>query len=103
MRMNLVISSISLLLAACQAPSCGPQSASSGPRAGGSDLAGVVTSANGPEAGVWVIAGTSELPTKFAKIVVTDQRARYLIPELPRANSSEWLRGFAPVASPKLH
>src|SRR2546426_1238096 len=102
MRMNLVISSISLLLAACQAPSGGPQSASSGHRAGGSDLAGVVTSANGPEAGVWVIAETSDLPTKFAKIVVTDDRGRYLIPELPKANYSVWVRGYGLVDSPKL-
>ena len=29
---------------------------------GESDLGGVVTSANGPEAGVWVIAETSDLP-----------------------------------------
>ena len=47
------------------------------------DLAGVVTSAKGPEAGVWVIAETSDLPTKFAKIVVTDDRGRYLLPDLP--------------------
>src|SRR3989441_5580943 len=102
MRMNLVISSISLLLAACQAPSGGPQSASSGPRAGGSDLAGVVTSANGPEAGVWVIAETSDLPTKFAKIVVTDDRGRYVLPELPKANYSVWVRGYGLVDSPKV-
>src|SRR5207244_5382716 len=42
------------------------------------DLGGVVTSAKGPEAGVWVIAETTDLPTKFVKIVVTDDRGRYL-------------------------
>ena len=42
------------------------------------DLGGVVTSANGPEAGVWVIAETTDLPTKFVKIVVTDDQGRYL-------------------------
>ena len=36
------------------------------------DLGGIVTGPKGPEAGVWVIAETSDLPTKFAKIVVTD-------------------------------
>src|SRR4051812_15810767 len=36
---------------------------------GESDLGGVVTSPNGPEAGVWVIAETRDLPTKFVKIV----------------------------------
>jgi hypothetical protein len=34
---------------------------------GESDFGGVVTSANGPEGGVWVIAETSDLPTKFAR------------------------------------
>src|SRR4051812_46775409 len=42
------------------------------------DLGGVVTSANGPEAGVWVIAETADLPTRYAKIVVTDDKGRYV-------------------------
>ena len=50
------------------------------------DIAGVVTGRSGPEAGVWVIAETTDLPTKFVRIVVTDDRGRYLIPDLPRAN-----------------
>ena len=41
---------------------------------GDSDLGGVVTGPNGPEAGVWVIAETTDLPTKFAKMVVTDDK-----------------------------
>ena len=45
---------------------------------GDTDLGGVVTGANGPEAGVWVIAETTDLPTKFAKIVVTDERGRVM-------------------------
>ena len=49
------------------------------------DIGGVVTGRNGPEAGVWVIAETTDLPTKFAKIVVTDDRGRYLLPDLPKA------------------
>src|SRR5262249_5197152 len=32
------------------------------------DLGGVVSGPKGPEAGVWVIAETKDLPTKFAKI-----------------------------------
>ena len=47
------------------------------------DIGGVVTSAKGPEAGVWVIAEIGGLPTKFAKIVVTDEAGRYLLPDLP--------------------
>src|SRR6476646_4638159 len=63
------------------------------------DIGGVVTSANGPEAGVLVIAETSDLPTKFARIVVTDDRGRYLIPDLPRATYDVWVRGYGLVDS----
>ena len=52
---------------------------------GPADIGGVVTSAQGPEAGVWVIAETTDLPTTFAKIVVTDDAGRYVIPALPSA------------------
>jgi len=65
------------------------------------DIGGVVTSTKGPEAGVWVIAETTDLPTKFAKIVVTDDRGRYLVPDLPKANYSLWVRGYGLVDSPK--
>ncbi len=67
-----------------------------------SEIGGVVTGANGPEAGVWVIAETTDLPTKFTKIVVTDDRGRYLVPELPRATYSVWVRGYGLVDSPKV-
>jgi hypothetical protein len=66
------------------------------------DIGGVVTSAKGPEAGVWVIAETNDLPTRFAKIVVTDDRGRYVIPDLPKANYSLWVRGYALVDSHKI-
>ena len=71
-------------------------------RIGGDDLGGVVTSANGAEAGVWVIAETTDLPTKFAKIVVTDDQGRYVVPGLPKANYSVWVRGYGLVDSPKI-
>ena len=66
------------------------------------DLGGVVTSTKGPEAGVWVIAETSDLPTKFVKIVVTDDRGRYLLPDLPKANYNVWVRGYGLVDSQKV-
>jgi hypothetical protein len=69
---------------------------------GNSDLGGVVNGPNGPEAGVWVIAETTDLPTKFAKIVVTDERGRYLLPELPKANYKIWVRGYGLVDSVKI-
>ncbi|HVQ62352.1 MAG TPA: carboxypeptidase-like regulatory domain-containing protein, partial [Burkholderiales bacterium] len=89
-----------LLLAACQSQPGGAQQ--EGVRVGGNDLGGVVASAKGPEAGVWVIAETADLPTKFTKIVVTDERGRYLIPELPKASYSVWVRGYGLVDSPKV-
>ena len=66
------------------------------------DIGGVVTGANGPEAGVWVIAETTELPTKFTKIVVTDDQGRYVMPDLPKASYSVWVRGYGLVDSPKV-
>src|SRR5215813_402032 len=66
------------------------------------DIGGVITSANGPEAGVWVIAETTELPTKYAKIVVTDDQGRYVLPDLPKAKYKVWVRGFGLVDSPKV-
>jgi hypothetical protein len=66
------------------------------------DIGGIVTGPNGPEAGVWVIAETNELPTKYAKMVVTDDLGRYVIPDLPTANYSVWVRGYGLVDSPKL-
>jgi len=57
-------------------------------------ISGSITSANGPEEGVWVIAETTDLPTKFIKSVVTGDGGRYLIPELPEANYKVWVRGY---------
>ncbi|MBZ5610628.1 MAG: carboxypeptidase-like regulatory domain-containing protein [Acidobacteriia bacterium] len=66
------------------------------------DIGGVVTGSKGPEAGVWVIAETKDLPTKFAKIVVTDDRGRFVLPDLPKANYSVWVRGYGLVDSAKV-
>ena len=62
-------------------------------------IRGRVASANGPEAGVWVIAETDDLETKFRKIVVTDDDGRYLLPELPDADYDIWVRGYGLVDS----
>src|SRR6202171_675710 len=69
---------------------------------GKKDIGGVVTSSKGPEAGVWVIAETSELPTKFARIVVTDDQGRYLLPDLPPANYQVFVRGYGLVDSARV-
>jgi hypothetical protein len=65
------------------------------------DIGGVVTGPSGPEGGVWVIAETRDLPTRFAKIVVTDAQGRYAIPDLPAASYDVWVRGYGLVDSPK--
>src|SRR6188768_3597957 len=66
------------------------------------DIGGVVTDARGPEAGVWVIAETADLPTRFVRIVVTDDQGRYLLPDLPNATYSVWVRGYGLVDSAKV-
>jgi hypothetical protein len=71
-------------------------------KVGASDIGGVVSGPKGPEAGVWVIAETTDLPTKYAKVVVTDDKGRYLIPQLPTANYDVWVRGYGLVDSPKV-
>lgn len=65
------------------------------------DIAGTVTSSDGPEAGVWVIAETRDLPTLFSKTVVTDEQGRYLIPDLPDAEFEVWVRGYGLIDSPR--
>ena len=66
------------------------------------DIGGVVTGPNGPEAGVWVIAETTDLPTRFNRIVVTDDRGRYVLPDLPQATYDVWVRGYGLVDSQKV-
>ncbi len=66
------------------------------------DIGGVVTGPNGPEAGVWVIAETKDLQTRYAKMVVTDDNGRYVVPDLPKANYSIWVRGYGLIDSPKV-
>jgi len=68
---------------------------------GSDDIGGVVTGPNGPEAGVWVIAETTDLPTRMIKSVVTDDQGRYVLPELPQAKYVVWARGYGLVDSAK--
>src|SRR5947209_15518242 len=93
---------IALVLGGPSTRSNAQQTTAAGISIGDSDLGGVVSGPNGPEAGVWVIAETTELPTKFAKMVVTDDQGRYVLPDLPKANYSVWVRGYGLVDSPKV-
>jgi len=65
------------------------------------DIGGAVTGARGPEAGVWVIAETRNLPTRFIESVVTDDQGRFVVPDLPKAEYDVWVRGYGLVDSPK--
>src|SRR5437773_2625536 len=100
------VSLVGLALAVSVAASPSRSSAQQGPgdvvRIDDDDIGGLVSGPNGPEAGVWVIAETTDLPTKFVKIVVTDDRGRYVMPDLPKANYNVWVRGYGLVDSPKI-
>jgi hypothetical protein len=97
---GMVAIGIAALIAACAAQMGGERSGAV--RIDNDDIGGVVTSAKGPEAGVWVIAETTDLPTRFAKSVVTDDQGRYVVPDLPKASYSVWVRGYGLVDSPKV-
>jgi hypothetical protein len=99
---GLVAVGVAVLLAASSAPLSAQQNPDEAVRIDDDDIGGVVTSAHGPEAGVWVIAETTDLPATFAKIVVTDEQGRYVMPDLPKANYSVWVRGYGLVDAPKV-
>src|SRR5262245_35313143 len=67
------------------------QQSAAAPAIDDDDIGGIVTSRFGPEAGVWVIAETKDLGTRFAKIAVTDERGRYVIPDLPKVTYNVWV------------
>lgn len=108
-----VLFSLSYLVCACSSDDTGKQSedtqtvageaaASAATTAELGDLSGRVSSANGPEAGVWVIAETKDLGTPYAKIVVTNDNGEYLLPDLPDAEYQVWVRGYGLVDSARV-
>src|SRR5258707_1524186 len=78
------------------------QAAVAAPAIDADDIGGIVTSRMGPESGVWVIAETTELGTRFAKMAVTDESGRYVVPDLPKATYRVWVRGYGLVDSAKV-
>src|ERR1035438_5929738 len=97
----LSVSFVALLCATSATTAAAQPAAGQQIRIDADDIGGVVTGAKGPEAGVWVIAETRDLPTKYVKIVVTDDQGRYVLPDLPKANYTVWVRGYGLVASQK--
>ena len=67
------------------------------------DIGGIVTSAAGSEAGVWVIAETMDLPTRFIRIVSTDDDGQYVLPDLPEATYEVFVRGYGLVDSERVN
>jgi hypothetical protein len=98
---NALFAGATVAVAALIWAACTAGLAQNGLKIDSDDIGGVVTGSKGPEAGVWVIAETSDLPTKFAKMVVTDDRGRYILPDLPNASYDIWVRGYGLVDSPK--
>jgi len=102
MRMGVAACGVAALLAAAAVGLSSSLASDAAMSISDKELVGVVTGASGPEAGVWVIAETTDLPTKFTKIVVTDDSGRYLLPDLPQANYNVWVRGYGLVDAPKV-
>ena len=98
----IAVSGIALVVGLAPIPLSAQQKTDTAIRIHDNDLGGIVRSANGPEAGVWVIAETTGLTTPFAKIVVTDDHGRYVIPDLPLANYDVWVRGYGLIDSPRV-
>src|SRR5438046_10080269 len=93
---------LAFVLLTCLACASAREVASQTVRIDTDDIGGVVSGPAGPEAGVWVIAETTELPTRFARIVVTDDRGQYVIPDLPKATYRVWVRGYGLVDRPQV-
>src|SRR5690349_11093090 len=95
MLLSVSVVAVAVVRVSAQATQQRPEVVEIGP----TDIGGVVSGPRGPEAGVWVIAETADFPTKFRKIVVTDDRGRYLLPSLPAASYRVWVRGYGLVDS----
>src|SRR5437667_12794739 len=67
---------IALLPAAAQRRRAAQQSTDPAIRIGATDLGGVVTSVKRAEAGDWMVAEATDLPTKYAEVVVTGSTGR---------------------------
>ena len=99
--LGMIAVGIAVLLAVSMTGTRAGQVTGAAVRIGDDDIGGVVTGPNGPEAGVWVIAETKDLPTRLIKSVVTDDQGRYVVPDLPKGNYDVWVRGYGLVDSPK--
>ena len=51
---------------------------------------------------MWVVAETTDLPTRFIRIVATDDAGRYVVPDLPEATYEVFVRGYGLVDSARV-
>src|SRR3712207_1193685 len=93
----------SATFAAAFVPLRHPVAAPAPPHVGPADIGGTVTGPKGPEAGVWVIAETSEVPTKYAKVFDTDDGDRDLNPDPTRRSYSVIMHDIGRVHTQKRH
>jgi hypothetical protein len=98
--LSVAMGALCLAIALAAAPATVHAQRAAAVQIGSDDIGGVVTGPKGPEAGVWVIAETTDLPTKYAKVVVTDDQGRFVVPDLPKGSYSIWVRGYGLVDSP---
>ncbi len=98
--LGLVVAGLALVALACAGPDAGLGGGAV--QIDADDIGGVVMGPDGPEAGVWVIAETMDLETRFSKTVVTDDQGRYVVPDLPEAAYDVWVRGYGLVDSEKV-
>src|SRR3970040_145236 len=99
---GIIVAGLAVFLAVSDSGIRAGQLPGSAVRIGDDDIGGVVTGPRGPEAGVWVIAETRDLPTRLIKSVVTDDQGRYVVPDLPKATYDVWVRGYGLVDSAKV-
>jgi hypothetical protein len=90
---GLVVACIAGILGACAGQADTQRSGEQGPGVGPTIWA-ESSPADTAGSGRVVIAETRDLPTPFAKIVVTDERGRYVVPDLPPASYRVWVRGY---------
>ena len=102
MRGVLLAGTVAWTLAAVSSCAGGGENGGNGIEIDADDIGGIVTSAQGPEAGVWVVAETIDLPTRFIRIVATDDQGRYVLPDLPEATYEVFVRGYGLVDSPRV-
>jgi len=91
-RLGLMLSAVALAAVSASGPHA--QTSPPVPQIDADDIGGVVLGPAGPEAGVWVIAETDGQPTRYAKIVITDDQGRFVIPDLPAGAYRVWARGY---------